>query len=106
MCGIAGRITVPHETRPDAESIVREMMRRLEHRGPDDEGFWQDRCAALGHRRLSIIDLSPTGHQPMTGEDGKTVLVFNGEIYNYRELRQQFSGDIRFRFNNDSEVIL
>ena len=81
------------------------MMRLLEHRGPDDSGLWADTNAGLGHQRLSIIDLSPTGHQPMISEDGNLVLIFNGEIYNFRELKTQFD-DLHFRFDNDTEVIL
>ena len=81
-------------------------MKLLSHRGPDDSGIWNDDQAVLGHRRLSIIDLSPSGHQPMISADGKLVVVFNGEIYNYRELRNQFASKMLFRYNNDTEVIL
>ena len=77
------------------------------HRGPDDAGHWWDanQPVALGHRRLSIIDLGPDGHQPMAGPDGDLQLVFNGEIYNYVELRSELS-DYPYRSRTDSEVIL
>src|SRR5688572_16665360 len=76
----------------------------LRHRGPDDQGLW---CSPggqvlLGHARLSIIDLSPSGHQPMSSHDGRYHLIFNGEIYNYLELRQEL-GDYPFRTRSDAE---
>lgn len=87
------------------------MNDRLVHRGPDDAGTWVDETqgVALGHRRLSILDLSPAGHQPMLVHGGGLVLVFNGEIYNFAELRQelqQAAGDIAWRGHSDSEVLL
>ena len=83
------------------------MARTMRHRGPDDEGFYIDGNVGLGHQRLSIIDLSPMGHQPMTNEDGKLWIVLNGEIYNYLELRQELIGKgHEFRSNSDTEVIL
>lgn len=81
------------------------MNQAMAHRGPDDEGCWSEGSVALGHRRLSIIDLSADGHQPMLSPDGRYVLIFNGEIYNYRKLRQQFP-DYPFHSHSDSEVIL
>ena len=86
MCGIAGLIAAG---RMDDE-LLRRMTGRLAHRGPDDEGAWSDPDAGigLGHRRLSIVDLSPAGHEPMHSESGRFVVTFNGEVYNHRELRQ------------------
>ena len=74
-------------------AAVQAMMRTLHHRGPDDHGYFEDAdCRlGLGHLRLSIIDLSAAGHQPMFNEDGTVVLVFNGEIYNFLELREKLS---------------
>ena len=86
--------------------MLTDMCRLLTHRGPDDEGFYVDDCAGLGIRRLSIIDLV-SGHQPMCNEDGTIWLVFNGEIYNYQELRSHLEskGHI-FSSKSDSEVII
>ena len=86
MCGICGVIGI--ENRSHAEPIVRQMMANLVHRGPDEEGLLAARRAVLGMRRLSIIDL-PGGGQPIWNEDGTRVLVFNGEIYNFSELRAE-----------------
>jgi asparagine synthase (glutamine-hydrolysing) len=106
MCGICGEVSVYPSNLQEAGSNVRWMMERIRHRGPDDSGIWNDQNVVLGHRRLSIIDLSPTGRQPMVSGDGKKVIVFNGEIYNYRSLREQFRNEIQFRYSNDTEVIL
>jgi asparagine synthase (glutamine-hydrolysing) len=104
VCGICGRVSI--DSGQTNVTFVERMMLELQHRGPDDHGLWHDSKAALGHRRLSIIDLSSAGHQPMLDETGRYVLIFNGEIYNYAELREQFKSDIEFQRNNDSEVIL
>lgn len=89
------------------ETALHRMARSMMHRGPDDEGFYIEGSLGLGHQRLSVIDLSPLGHQPMTNEDGSLWIVFNGEIYNYLELRQQLvSRGHRFRSHSDTEVIL
>ncbi|MHC4949054.1 MAG: asparagine synthase (glutamine-hydrolyzing) [Planctomycetota bacterium] len=102
MCGIAGIVS----SRGVGAADVERMTRAVTHRGPDDEGFWVGPHAALGHRRLSIIDLDG-GHQPMTGPGGATHTVFNGEIYNYRELREELAAaGCRFRTTSDTEVIL
>ncbi|HEX8142187.1 MAG TPA: asparagine synthase (glutamine-hydrolyzing) [Pyrinomonadaceae bacterium] len=108
MCGIAGLIAVNPEARIGA------MLKSIEHRGRDDEGVWTSasvdelgRSACLGHRRLSIIDVSAAGHQPMLSEDGRYALTFNGEIYNYRELRRELAAlGQRFRTDTDTEVLL
>lgn len=101
MCGIAG-VFGPAATRVDADA----MIRSLRHRGPDGDGAYRDRDLLLVHTRLSIIDLE-TGDQPMTDADGRYVMVYNGEVYNFRELRRELEGKGHcFRTRSDSEVIL
>ena len=107
MCGIAG---VLGDRGVDAETATR-MTRVLAHRGPDDQGIWLDAEAgiALGHRRLSIIDLSPAGHQPMLSPGGRYVIILNGEIYNYAELRAELAAQghrFEWRGHSDTEVLL
>ena len=103
MCGIAGMIT----GRDDRRTLVQAMLDRIAHRGPDDEGLWTEDEAALGHRRLSIIDLSPTGHQPMASADGRFVCAFNGEVYNFRELRAELeSRGLALQGTSDTEVLV
>jgi len=106
MCGIVGKLNFDREQAVDPHQI-RRMADSLRHRGPDDAGVWTDGAVGLGHRRLSIIDLSPNGHNPMCNEDATIWIVFNGEIYNFQELRPnlQASGH-RFKSNTDTEVIL
>ena len=110
MCGIAGFVTGrPRSTALQLGNIARNMNGSLRHRGPDDEGVWIDPEAgvALVHRRLSIIDLSPTGHQPMISADGRYVIVYNGEVYNYEDIRPSLTArGISFRGTSDTEVIL
>ncbi|MCX8043101.1 MAG: asparagine synthase (glutamine-hydrolyzing) [Desulfobacterota bacterium] len=106
MCGICGKIYNDIRQPPDGQ-LIRSMCRALIHRGPDDEGIFLHEHVALGHRRLSIIDLSPAGRQPMANEDGSVHIVFNGEIYNYRELRDELEDrGHRFSSQTDTEVIL
>ena len=109
MCGITGFFS-PRELDPaQAEESVVAMADTLVHRGPDDAGVWVDATAgiALGHRRLSIVDLSPNGHQPMRSASGRWVISFNGEIYNFPSLRQELEGlGHRFRGHSDTEVLL
>ncbi len=103
MCGIAG--IVDREPLGAMQTSVRRMMDLLVHRGPDDEGVYETAEVCLGHRRLAIIDLSPGGHQPMI--DGSNVLVFNGEIYNHKELRRELEHQgIVFHSRCDTEVLL
>jgi asparagine synthase (glutamine-hydrolysing) len=106
MCGIAGEV---NWNRVPEEGHVREIVHRLRHRGPDDLGVWrsQDSVCVLGHARLSIIDRSPAGHQPMVDPLTGNAIVFNGEIYNFQERRAECErrGD-RFSSNSDTEVIL
>lgn len=105
MCGICGIISFSEMTSYD-ELVVREMTTTLAHRGPDDEGFVFGKNHYFGHRRLSIIDLEH-GKQPMTSACGRYSLVFNGEIYNYLELRQELSqSGYRFKTHSDAEVLL
>jgi len=105
MCGIAGIIGVPGTYVADATDIHR-MCQTIVHRGPDDEGIYVHDCAGLGMRRLSIIDLC-TGHQPIHNEDRTVWVVFNGEIYNFAELRRQLEAQgHRFYTNTDTEVIV
>jgi len=105
MCGIAGILQLSGG--PPPPELIRRMTDAMPHRGPDDEGFFADGSLALGFRRLSIIDLA-SGHQPMTSDCGRYTVVFNGEIYNYRELRAVLEKDhgARFRTGSDTEVIL
>ena len=107
MCGIAGALDV--RGKGDLGPVVTAMAETLAHRGPDDSGVWLDRDGgvALGFRRLAILDLSPTGRQPMRSADGRFTIVFNGEIYNYRDLREELTGlGHVFRGTSDTEVIL
>lgn len=101
MCGIAGIIGKEIERKDKLASL---MSRAITHRGPDDDGFFSDEYVALAMRRLSIIDIEG-GHQPITTEDGRYVLVFNGEIYNYKELKKELS-DYDFKTESDTEVVL
>lgn len=105
MCGICAIINLDQQL--VRESPIREMMRIMKHRGPDDEGVFVEKNVGLGFVRLSIIDLSHAGHQPMTSADGRYVIVLNGEIYNYIELREELSalGHV-FRTRTDTEVLL
>lgn len=112
MCGVAGFLDVSGETGRGPE-IVREMAERIIHRGPDDLGIWTDGPIAMAHRRLSIIDLSQAGHQPMQSACGRYVIVFNGEIYNFQDVRHELEADSYFaevvrqwRGRSDTEVVL
>ena len=106
MCGICGIVYKDAERRVPVELIER-MNAVLHHRGPDDAGAWVKDNVGLGQARLSIIDLSPLGHQPMGNEDGTIWITFNGEIYNYPEIRQYLlAKGHQFRSRTDTEVIL
>ncbi|AFZ20904.1 asparagine synthase (glutamine-hydrolyzing) [Allocoleopsis franciscana] len=110
MCGIVGFWDNSQQLNTDQlVPMVQRMSDTLLHRGPDDGGTWVDAEAgiALGHRRLAIVDLSPEGHQPMVSAEGRYVIVFNGEIYNFVELRRQLEQlGHRFRGHSDTEVML
>jgi len=105
MCGIAGIFRTGSDTTPADRCAVERMAAAEIHRGPDDGGLFQNARVVLGHRRLSIIDLSPTGHQPMSNEDGTIWVTYNGEIYNYAELAGELRGH-RFASRCDTEVLL
>jgi asparagine synthase (glutamine-hydrolysing) len=105
MCGIAGIIHT--DGREASAEYLRKMTQAIAHRGPDGDGHWCHGSVGLGHRRLSIIDLSDAGAQPMQTRDGRYTITYNGEIYNFPELRQQLQGEGRtFRTRTDTEVIL
>jgi asparagine synthase (glutamine-hydrolysing) len=107
MCGIAGLWQI--DKFDESVQTIKHMLACLKHRGPDDEGVWQDGAhgVTLGQRRLAIIDLSPGGHQPMLSDDGRLAITFNGEIYNYLDLRSDLEAHgIRFRSHSDTEVLL
>ena len=103
MCGIVGFTNKIN----NSNKVIVDMMDKIRHRGPDAEGSYIDSDIVLGHRRLSIIDVSSSGDQPIFNEDGSLVIVFNGEIYNYREIRQKLinAGHI-FKTNTDTEVLI
>jgi asparagine synthase (glutamine-hydrolysing) len=105
MCGFVA-IVGKEGQRLSTETLVR-MTQAIEHRGPDDFGYFEKEAVSFGFRRLSILDLSPLGHQPMTSQNGRYTIVFNGEIYNYRELRDELAGHgYSFRSSGDTEVLL
>lgn len=105
MCGIVGIATIDG-SRAEPERL-RAMADAVAHRGPDDAGLFCEEGVGLGMRRLAVIDLSPHGHQPMTGEDGNVVLVFNGEIYNFPDLRSRLIAEGHaFRSHTDTEVLV
>src|SRR5579871_3567245 len=105
MCGIAGFVNLQCNY-DNAEQLIDSMCKVIRHRGPDDQGTWVGDGVALGMRRLAIIDVGG-GQQPITNEDGSILVVFNGEIYNYQELRHDLSlRGHRFRTESDTEVIV
>lgn len=109
MCGIAGVVVLAGGSRERLERDATAMADCMAHRGPDDHGLWTDMEAgvALTHRRLSIVDLSPLGHQPMVSADGRYLITFNGEIYNFQELRAELEArGVKFRSHSDTEVML
>ncbi|MBS3911143.1 MAG: asparagine synthetase B, partial [Hydrogenophaga sp.] len=96
MCGLAGFLATEVSVGGSFEAVAARMADAIAHRGPDDAGTWADAQAgvAFGHRRLSIIDLSPAGHQPMVSRGGRYVIAFNGEIYNHLALRGALEGGV------------
>jgi len=99
MCGITGFTW-------EDKDLLRRMTDIIAYRGPDDHGYYTDKDISLGHRRLSIIDLSAAGHQPMSDKEGEITIVFNGEIYNFRELRKELEGKYDFASSTDTEVLI
>ncbi len=104
MCGISGRVNFNNEN-VDEKSLIL-SIEKLKSRGPDNRGIWIEGGCGLAHSRLSIIDLTETGNQPMTSMDGRFVCVFNGEIYNYEEIRKQIGSQFHWRSTSDTEVLL
>ncbi|MCH7955766.1 MAG: asparagine synthase (glutamine-hydrolyzing) [Candidatus Marinimicrobia bacterium] len=105
MCGIAGIFNI--DGKPVSEQVLKRMTDIVSHRGPDGEGQWTDSYIGLGHRRLAIIDLSPNGHQPMQTDDGRFIITYNGEVYNFKNLRVELqSKGYKFNSQTDSEVVL
>lgn len=106
MCGILGYLEANNAGAASAFSLE-QAVRSLNHRGPDDAGIWHENAVGLGFVRLAIIDLSPAGHQPMTSPDGRYVITFNGEIYNFPDLRQELeaTGEV-FVGHSDTEILL
>lgn len=105
MCGIAGILNFSGQ--PVAHNQIKSMTDSLSHRGPDGEGQWIEENIGLGHRRLAIIDLSPAGRQPMQTSKGRFTITYNGEVYNFKELRAELESlGYQFHSNTDSEVVL
>ncbi len=106
MCGINGILHLQSQRKVD-ERILTQMRDALEHRGPDDKGIFIDQNLGLGHRRLSILDVSAAGHQPFLSEDGRYAMVFNGEIYNFKDFYSELkSHGYEIRTHSDTEVLL
>lgn len=108
MCGIAGVIDLNYNKVPSLSKSILVMNKLQHHRGPDGEGIWQHEkdFVGFGHKRLAIIDLSPSGHQPMCDDLHGLTVTYNGEIYNYVELKKELSADYSFKSHSDTEVIL
>ena len=105
MCGING---IWHKDgRPVDAALLDKMTDSLSHRGPDDRGTWIDGAIGFGHRRLAILDLSPDGRQPMSDPKGRATVTYNGEIYNFRDLRRQLTAETGYRFKSecDAEIV-
>lgn len=107
MCGITGFYSI-RLSKDEWKSNLNNMAQKLSHRGPDHQGIWFDekQCIGFAHRRLSILDLSKEGEQPMHSKHKRYSIVFNGEIYNYKDLRRELNSEISFRGNSDTEVLI
>jgi len=108
MCGIIGQLDFDNGMPGEGKKILPSLMSLMTRRGPDDEGMWNDgKICTLGACRLAISDLSPAGHQPMQTQDGRYVLVYNGEVYNFQQLRQELEQKgMCFKSTGDTEVVL
>src|SRR5437763_5203803 len=111
MCGVSGFVLPPNSSLRDIAQVGDRMAEAIAHRGPDDHGVWFDSAAGvcLSHRRLSIIDLSAAGHQPMESDSGRFVISFNGEIYNHLEIRARLDdagAAPKWRGRSDTETLL
>ena len=106
MCGINGILHLDSQRKVD-ERVLTQMRDALEHRGPDDKGIFIDNHLGFGHRRLSILDVTTAGHQPFLSEDGRYVIVFNGEIYNFKDFYPELrSNGFEIKTHSDTEVLL
>ena len=108
MCGICGVLRLGDAPIDPTGGLLDRMTDSMAHRGPNDRGVWSDERIGLGHRRLSVIDLSRAGRQPMANETGSVQICFNGEIYNFRELKERFGleRNHRFRSRTDTDVLI
>lgn len=107
MCGFTGILKFKEALRADDRQALSRMTDRLSHRGPDADGIWLEGGIGLGHRRLSILDLSPDGYQPMHSIDGRYVIAYNGEVYNFESLRKSLADEgVQFKSSGDTQVIL
>src|ERR1043166_889611 len=105
MCGICGVLRL--DGQPVPANTIAKMSATIQHRGPDGDGVWAEGPIGLGHRRLAIIDLTPAGHQPMSNEDGDLLIVYNGELYNYQNLRVELeAAGHRFHSRTDTETVI
>jgi asparagine synthase (glutamine-hydrolysing) len=108
MCGISGLLNHSNQ-QVDSKLIIKKIVNIQNNRGPDDNGLWESECKKVffGHNRLSIIDLSKSGKQPFISSDGNFIITFNGEIYNFLELKKELiKKNINFKSNTDTEVII
>ena len=107
MCGVAGIFNYSDPGRPIDRDLLTRMTRRLQHRGPDDEGFHVDGPIGLGHRRLAIVDPTPSGRQPMATAAGTGWIAYNGELYNHQAFRPRLAArGVTFRGSSDTETLL
>ena len=109
MCGLTGYLGGnSFESTEASKELLRQMSKNITHRGPDSNGIWLDEESRIGlaHQRLSVLDLTKAGHQPMISKNNRYVIVYNGEIYNHQVLRKQFEGKYEFQTQSDCEIIL